>query len=95
MITKAQIQIAKDLRDTLSSPLWDSTKSALSALIAVGEKLADGHVIVPIEPDAGMLQTADDVLKAIYQDDHQRSEVSYMWMKVHRAVTRAMIAADK
>ena len=53
-------------------------------------KLSDGtHTLAPIEPDAAMLQTADDVLKAIYSDDHVRSEISFMWMKVHRAVARA------
>ena len=88
--------LASEAAKHLAALGHEGAADVINALIAVGELIASGtHVVVPVEPDAPMLQTADDVLKAIYQDDHQRSEVSFMWMKVHRAVTRAMIAASK
>jgi len=64
MITKAQIDHAKDLKIWLSQILADDKDDpqknidfieALSALIAVGEKLADQtHVVVPVEPTEEM-----------------------------------------
>jgi len=96
-ITREQIELAKAAQSHWAREHWDEDViTALSALIALGERIASGEaVVVPVEPDADMLQTADDVLKATYKDDNQRSEVSFMWMKVHRAVTRAIITAAK
>lgn len=80
-IARAAIEAMKQLES--------KSHTGIDVADVVGKLSAGTHYLAPIEPDAAMLQTADDVLKAIYSDDHVRSEMSFMWMKVHRAVARA------
>jgi hypothetical protein len=81
---------AGDVEQALTAALTDyRTRTGIDVGDVIAKLSAGTHTLAPIEPDAAMLQTADDVLKAIYSDDHVRSEMSFMWMKVHRAVARA------
>ena len=58
MITKAQVELVKDYFDgAYPTPKY---ASAISALIAVGERLADGsHVILPRNPAAPNIGVAE------------------------------------
>jgi len=55
MITKAQVELVKDYIDEGIGPTYCK---AMQALIAVGEKLADGHALVPVEPTPEMIAAA-------------------------------------
>ncbi len=62
--------------------------AAIKALRPVDEGLS---VIVPVEPSETMKAIADDVLDAIYSDEQHKIEAGFVWAKIHRAVTRAII----
>ncbi len=94
MITKAQVELVKSIAiDEESERFGKFRLEALSALIAVGEKLADGtHVLVPAEPTQ---EDVEKVAKAIALSDGNPDQYWKVYDAAARAAIRAMIAAAK